>query len=83
MKSFLNEYDLSVKTVIPFNTHGGYGVGSSFQLVEELCPDSNILVGFSIQGGLERYGIYLDIKGERREEVRTEVIEWLQNFELQ
>lgn len=77
MKSFLNEYDLSDKTVIPFNTNGGYGVGSGFQDVEERCPDCNNLEGFSIKGGLERDGIYLDIKGERREEVRTEVKEWL------
>ena len=75
MKSFLNKYDLSSKTVIPFNTNGGYGVGSSFQTVEELSPDANILEGFSIKGGVERDEILLAIKGERREEVRAEVIE--------
>src|SRR4030095_4620279 len=37
MKSFLHEYDLSGKTVIPFNTNAGYGVGSGFQTVKELC----------------------------------------------
>lgn len=83
MKSFLNEYDLSGKTVIPFNTHGGYGVGKSFQQVENLCPDSNIPEGFSIKGGLERDGIYLAIKGERREEARAEVARWLRNIEIQ
>lgn len=83
MKSFLNEYDLSGKTVIPFNTNGGYGVGSSFRQVENLCPDSNIPEGFSIKGGLERDGIYLAIKGERREEARAEVTRWLRNIEIQ
>src|SRR6478672_3725653 len=29
MKSFLHEYNLGGKTVIPFNTNAGYGVGSS------------------------------------------------------
>lgn len=29
--SFLNEYDLTGKTVIPFCTHYGYGAGSSYQ----------------------------------------------------
>lgn len=72
MKSFLHEYDLSGKMVIPFNTHGVYCMGSSFRQVEDLCPDSNILEGFSIKGGLERDGIYLDIKGERREEFAPE-----------
>ena len=82
MKSFLNQYDFSGKTVIPFNTNGGYGVGSSFQTVEELSPDANILEGFSIKGGLERDGILLAIEGERREEVRAEVIEWLQSIQV-
>ena len=30
VKSFLHQYSLKGKTVIPFNTNGGYGVGSSF-----------------------------------------------------
>ncbi|MDO5110957.1 MAG: cyclophilin-like fold protein [Clostridia bacterium] len=29
--SFLHEYDLSTKTVIPFCTHDGYGAGNSYQ----------------------------------------------------
>ena len=48
MKSFLHQYDLSNKTVIPFNTNAGYGVGSSFQTVKELCPNSKVLEGFEI-----------------------------------
>lgn len=83
MKSFLNEYDLSGKTVIPFNTNGGYGLGSSIRQIEELCPDSKILESFSVRGGLERDGIYLDIKGDRREEVRAEAVEWLRNIGMQ
>src|SRR3974377_1491667 len=30
IKSFLHRYDLKGKTVVPFNTNGGYGPGSSF-----------------------------------------------------
>jgi flavodoxin len=37
MKSFLTQYDLIGKTVIPFNTNAGYGVGSSFETVKKLC----------------------------------------------
>ena len=47
---------LSGKTVIPFNTNAGYGVGSGFQTVKELCPNSKILEGFEIRGGVERDG---------------------------
>jgi flavodoxin len=80
MKSFLNEYDLSGKTLIPFNTNGGYGLGSSIRQIEELCLDSTILESFSVRGGLERDGIYLDITGDRREEVRSKAMEWLRNI---
>jgi hypothetical protein len=65
MKSFLQQYDLSGKTVIPLNTNGGYGIGSSFRTVAELCPNSKILEGFTTRGGLERDGQYLVIKGEQ------------------
>lgn len=33
--SFLKEYDLSGKTVIPFCTHDGYGAGNSYQTIAE------------------------------------------------
>ena len=33
--SFLTEYDLSGKTVIPFCTHDGYGAGSTYQAIAE------------------------------------------------
>ena len=82
MKSFLHDHDLSGRTVIPFNTNGGYGVGSSFRTVEELCPESDILEGFSTRGGLERDGIYLAIKGERRDEVHAEVRGWLERIQM-
>lgn len=82
MKSFLHQYDLRGKTVIPFNTNAGYGVGSSFETVEELCPDANIPEGFSIKGGIERDGIYLAIKGEKAEEAEAKVKKWLQNIKM-
>ena len=65
VKSFLHQYNLKGKTVIPFNTNGGYGVGSSFQTVRELCPQSTILQGFTTRGGSERDGQNLVIKGRK------------------
>ena len=47
VKSFLHQYNLKGKTVIPFNTNGVYGVGSSFDTIRELCPQSTILQGFT------------------------------------
>ena len=81
MKSFLKEYNLKGKTVVPFNTNAGYGVGSSFATVKELCPDSNVLEGFTTTGGIERDGIYLAIKDERAGEVRSHVRDWLRRIE--
>jgi flavodoxin len=77
MKSFLREYSFRGKTIIPFNSNGGYGPGSTFQTVRELCPQSTVLHGFSTRGGLERDGQLLVIKDARAEEVRKEVESWL------
>ena len=82
MKSFLHENKLSGKTVIPFNTHGGYGLGNSFKTVKEICPYSNVLKGFSIKGGSERDGIFLAIKDDRKNEVERLVEKWLNEHKL-
>ena len=80
MKSFLHQYSFRGKTIIPFNSNGGYGPGSTFQTVRELCPQSTVLQGFSTRGGLERDGQLLAIKDARAEEVRTEVENWLRTI---
>jgi len=82
MKSFLHQYNLSGKTVIPFNTNAGYGVGSGFQTVKELCPNSKVLKGFEIKGGIERDGIKLAIKDEMAKEAETKVKKWLQQINI-
>jgi len=80
MKSFLHQYSFPGKTIIPFNTNGGYGPGSTFQTVRELCTQSTVLQGFSTRGGIERDGQLLAIKDARAEEVRTEVENWLRTI---
>ena len=80
MKSFLHEYNLSGKTVIPFNTNAGYGVGSGFKTVKKLCPNSKVLEAFSIKGGIERDSVLFVMKGEKSKEAETEVKEWLQKI---
>jgi flavodoxin len=82
MKSFLHQYDLSGKTVIPFNTNGGYGKGSSFETVRELCPNSTILEGFSMEGGSERDGKLLVIQGDKAVSAEAEVKKWLKKINL-
>lgn len=82
MKSFLKQYDLSGKTIVPFNTNGGYGIGSSFSTVKELCPDSNVVEGFSTNGGIEREGILFVMVGEKEKEARLEVEKWLRKINI-
>ena len=82
MKSFLHQYNLRGKTVIPFNTNAGYGVGSGFKTVKELCAASKILEGFEITGGVERDGVYFVIKDERAKEAETEIKKWLQKIKV-
>jgi flavodoxin len=82
IKSFLRQYSLKGKTVIPFNTNGGYGVGSSFQTVRELCPQSKVLQGFTTRGGSEKDGQYLVIKEQRAEEAQKEVESWLRKIRM-
>ena len=80
VKSFLHQYNLKQKTVIPFNTNGGYGVGSSFETVKELCPQSTILQGFTTRGGSEIDGHNLTIEDARAEEAGREVENWLKTL---
>ena len=80
VKSFLHRYTLKGKTIIPFNTNGGYGVGSSFENVKELCPQSTILPGFTTRGGSEIDGHNLVIRDARAEEAGKEVQSWLKTI---
>jgi flavodoxin len=80
MKSFLHQYSFRGKTIVPFNSNAGYGPGSTFDMVRELCPQSTVLQGFSTRGGVERDGELLAIKDVRAEEVRKAVVKWLKTI---
>lgn len=47
--SFLEQYDLSGKTVIPFCTHDGYGAGSSYRVIAEAGRGAVSLDGMAIE----------------------------------
>lgn len=82
IKSFLKQYDLRGKKVVPFNTNAGYGIGSTFDTVKDLCPNSTVLEGFSIKGGIERDGILFVMEGQKEKEARDEVKKWLQEINV-
>jgi flavodoxin len=54
IRSFLKSHDLASKTVIPFITHGGYGVGGSHTLLTSHAPRARVQRGFSMQADQER-----------------------------
>ncbi len=67
--TFLSEYDLSGKTIVPFCTHGGGGSGRIAQDIAKLCPRSTVL---SILG----------VYGSGSGNVQAEVSAWLHSVGL-
>ncbi|WP_438718237.1 flavodoxin [Enterococcus sp. AZ109] len=65
MYSFLEETDLSGKTIIPFNTHGGSGLSDTVSTIEELQP------GATVESNA------LSISRGRVADSQAEVEEWL------
>lgn len=48
--SFLDKYDLSGKTIIPFNTHRGSGDGGTYDTIKSIEPGAKVLKGLPISG---------------------------------
>jgi flavodoxin len=67
--TFLSEYDFSGKTIVPFCTHAGSGLGRSVTDIKEFCPQSTILDGLAVWGR--------DVKN-----AQSEVYEWLRKIKI-
>lgn len=63
--TFLEEYDFSGKTIMPFCTHEGSGMGHSESDIKKLCPNANVEKGLSIRGGIVK-------------EAKNDISTWLQ-----
>lgn len=48
--TFLESYDFMGKTIIPFCTNEGSGMGSSVRFIKKLCPGANVEDGTPIHG---------------------------------
>lgn len=67
--TFLEEYDLSGKTIIPFFSHNGSSSGaSSISTVKRLCPDSTV------------ENNYLSIRGGSVSGAESQVENWINNL---
>jgi flavodoxin len=67
VKSFLKEYDLSGKTIVPFATYGG-SVDKCLTEIVAAAPGATALEGFSISGD--------DVKNPEKN-AKQQVIDWL------
>ncbi len=54
IRAFLSAHDLSKKTLIPFVTHGGYGLGDSHAVLARYAPKARLLEGFAMEADQER-----------------------------
>ena len=68
--TFLEEYDFSGKTIIPFTTHGGSGFSRTIQTISELQPNATVISdGLSIS----RYSV---------SGAESDVIDWVKGLNL-
>jgi flavodoxin len=51
VKTFLSDSDLSGKTLVPFITHEGSGLGRAPADMARLCPKATLLEGLAVRGG--------------------------------
>ncbi len=49
--TFLEHFDFTGKTIRPFCTHEGSGMGSSEKDIRRLCPKAKVEAGLAIRGG--------------------------------
>ncbi len=71
--SFIESYDLTGKTVIPFNTHEGSGQSGTQRAIEKALPGSTVLQGLAIRGKTAQ---------EDPEKTRDLINEWLEGFSM-
>lgn len=67
--TFLESYDFSGKTLVPFCTHGGSGLGRGPADMARLCPKATLLTG-------------LAVRGENAASAQDVVDKWLKNNKL-
>lgn len=65
--TFLEKYDFAGKTILPFCTHEGSGMGKSEADIKKLCPSARLEKG-------------LAIKGSNVHSAQPEIEKWLQKF---
>ena len=71
--SFLESYDFSGKTLVPFNTHEGSGQSGTVREIESSAQNAEMLEGIAIQGKVAQ---------EDTEQTRKLLSDWLERIGL-
>lgn len=66
--TFLESYDFSGKTIVPFATHEGSGLSSTERSIADTCAGAEVLDGLAIRGSVAQ---------NSQEEAQEEVTSWL------
>lgn len=45
IETFLEAYDFAGKTIVPFATSGGSGMGKTAEILQKICPGARVLAG--------------------------------------
>lgn len=70
--SFLERYDFSGKTVIPFCTHEGSGLSGTNSSIESACSGATVLDGLAIRGSVAQ---------NKQDEAKNDVLNWLNGLD--
>lgn len=71
MFTFMKQYDLSNKTIIPFLTHEGSGLGYAVRDIKEIYPNANILspeafYGHEVRTDMSKVKAWLEALGYKK-----------------
>jgi flavodoxin len=68
--TFLEEYDLSGKTIVPFSTHGGSGFSNTINTIEDLQPNATVITDA------------LTISRNNIADAASEITDWVNELDL-
>lgn len=71
--TFLESYDFSGKTVIPFCTHGGSGLSNTVNSIKSECKNATVLDGLAIPGTTAQ---------NKQDEAKNTVVQWLSDLKI-
>lgn len=72
--TFMESYDFTGKTIIPFATHEGSGLASTERSIADTCSGAEVFEGLAIRGSVAQ---------NSQDEAREAVVDWLQEIGIE